>query len=85
MYIEYSILHQFCNGMNTSQLGKVFNSEITCEVMQLEIIQLDVHGSMHHNNSKWGTWPASKEDLITKYKKEFFVFIESIDSDNLKV
>jgi hypothetical protein len=32
-----------------------------------------------------GTWPASKEDLITKYKKEFFVFIESIDFDNLKV
>jgi hypothetical protein len=29
--------------------------------------------------------PASKEDLITKYKKEFFVFIESIDFDNLKV
>jgi hypothetical protein len=32
-----------------------------------------------------GTWPASKEDLIRKYKKEFFVFIESIDFDNLKV
>jgi hypothetical protein len=32
-----------------------------------------------------GTWPASKDDLITKYKKEFFVFIESIDFDNLKV
>jgi hypothetical protein len=32
-----------------------------------------------------GTWPASKEDLITKYKKEFFVFIESIDFDKLKV
>jgi hypothetical protein len=31
------------------------------------------------------TWPASKEDLISKYKKEFFVFIESIDFDNLKV
>jgi hypothetical protein len=40
MFIEYSILHQFCNGMNTSQLGKVSNSEITCEVMWLEIIQL---------------------------------------------
>jgi hypothetical protein len=32
-----------------------------------------------------GTWPASKENLITKYKKEFFGFIESIDFDNLKV
>jgi hypothetical protein len=32
-----------------------------------------------------GTWPASKVDLITKYKKEFFVFIESINFDNLKV
>jgi hypothetical protein len=32
-----------------------------------------------------GTWPASKKELITKYKKEFFVFIESIDFDNLKV
>jgi hypothetical protein len=32
-----------------------------------------------------GTWLASKEDLITKYKKEFFVFIKSIDFDNLKV
>jgi hypothetical protein len=31
------------------------------------------------------TWPASKEDLISKYKKQFFVFIESIDFDNLKV
>jgi hypothetical protein len=31
------------------------------------------------------TWPASKEDFIMKYKKEFFVFIESIDFDNLKV
>jgi hypothetical protein len=32
-----------------------------------------------------GTWPTCKEDLISKYKKEFFVFIESIDFDNLKV
>jgi hypothetical protein len=32
-----------------------------------------------------GTWPASKGDLVTKYKKEFFVFNESIDFDNLKV
>jgi hypothetical protein len=32
-----------------------------------------------------GTWPASKEVLITRYKKELFVFIESIDFDNLKV
>jgi hypothetical protein len=32
-----------------------------------------------------GTWPANKEDLITKYKKESFVFIESINFDNLKV
>jgi hypothetical protein len=32
-----------------------------------------------------GTWLASKEDLITKYKKEFFVFTESIDFDNLNV
>ena len=32
-----------------------------------------------------GTWPASKEDLITKHKKEFCAFIESIDFDNLKV
>jgi hypothetical protein len=31
------------------------------------------------------TWPANKEDLITKYKKEFFVFIESTDFDNLKI
>ena len=29
--------------------------------------------------------PASKEDLITKYKKEFYQFIESIDFDDLKV
>jgi len=40
MFIKYSILHQFCNGMNTSQLGKVSNSEITCAVMRLGIIQL---------------------------------------------
>jgi len=32
-----------------------------------------------------GTWPASKEDLITKHKKEFYVYIESIDFDNLNV
>jgi hypothetical protein len=32
-----------------------------------------------------GTWTASKEDLISKYKKEFFVFIESTDFDDLKV
>jgi len=32
-----------------------------------------------------GTWPASKEDLITKYKKQFFAFIESIDFDDLNV
>jgi len=32
-----------------------------------------------------GTWPASKEDLKTKHKKEFCAFIESIDFDNLKV
>jgi hypothetical protein len=32
-----------------------------------------------------GTWPASKEELISKNKKELFVFIELIDFDNLKV
>jgi hypothetical protein len=32
-----------------------------------------------------GTWPAIKEDLITKYKKEFCAFVESIDFDDLKV
>jgi len=32
-----------------------------------------------------GTWPASKEDLITKHKKEICAFIESIEFDNLKV
>ena len=37
MYIEYSILHQSCNGMNTSQLAKVSDSEITCEVMWLQL------------------------------------------------
>jgi hypothetical protein len=31
-----------------------------------------------------GKWPASKEDLITKYKKEFYVFIESINFEDLK-
>jgi len=32
-----------------------------------------------------GTWPARKEDLITKYKKEFYGYIESIDFDKLNV
>jgi hypothetical protein len=32
-----------------------------------------------------GTWAASKEDLITKYKNDFLVFIESIDFDCLKL
>jgi hypothetical protein len=32
-----------------------------------------------------GTWPGNKEDLITKYKKEFLVFIESKDFGKLKV
>jgi hypothetical protein len=36
-------------------------------------------------NCKWGHGWQAREDLITKYKKEFFVFIESIDFDNLKV
>ena len=31
-----------------------------------------------------GTWPASKEDLITKYKNEFCACIESIDFDVMK-
>jgi len=31
------------------------------------------------------TWPASKEDFITKHKKEFCAFIESIEFDNLKI
>jgi len=31
------------------------------------------------------SWPASKEDLITKYKKQFFALIESIDFDDLNV
>ena len=34
---------------------------------------------------KMGKWPASKEDLITKYKKEFYEFIESIDFEDLQV
>jgi hypothetical protein len=40
MYIEYIILNQLCNGMNTSQVGKVSISEITFEVMWLETRQL---------------------------------------------
>jgi len=32
-----------------------------------------------------GTWPASKEDLITKHKKEFYEYIESIEYDKLNV
>jgi len=32
-----------------------------------------------------GTWPASMEDLITKNKKEFHEYVESIDLDNLNV
>jgi len=32
-----------------------------------------------------GTWLASKEYLITKHKKEFYEYIESIDFDNLIV
>jgi len=32
-----------------------------------------------------GTWLASKEDLITKHKKEFHEFVESKDSDDLNV
>ena len=34
---------------------------------------------------KMGEWPANKEDLITKYNKKFYVFIESIDFEDLKV
>ena len=34
---------------------------------------------------KMGKWKASKEDLIIKYKKEFYEFIESIDFEDLKV
>jgi hypothetical protein len=44
-----------------------------------------MHKLANTTTDKMGTSPASKEDLITKYKKEFFVFIESIDFDNLKV
>ena len=32
-----------------------------------------------------GTWPERKEDLITKFKKEFCEYIESIDFHNLIV
>ena len=32
-----------------------------------------------------GTWPTRKEDLITKHKKEFYEYIESIDFDNFNV
>jgi ribonuclease HI len=31
-----------------------------------------------------GTWPASKQDLIIKYQKEFSAFVESIDFDALQ-
>jgi len=31
------------------------------------------------------TWSARKEDLINKYKKIFYEYIESIDFDNLIV
>jgi len=32
-----------------------------------------------------GTWPTSKQDLITKHQKEFCVFVESIDFDDLQL
>ena len=38
-----------------------------------------------HIKQQMGNWPARKEDLITKHKKEFYEYFESIDIDNLIV
>jgi hypothetical protein len=43
----------------------------------------DINAQRELQKLQRGTWPVSKENLITKYKKEFFVFIESIEFDNL--
>ena len=47
--------------------------------------------SVHHQRAKrsptTGNWnmASSKDDLITKYKKEFCAFIETIGFDDLKL
>ena len=31
-----------------------------------------------------GTWPASKEDVVSKYQKEFSDFVNAIDFDTIQ-
>ena len=31
-----------------------------------------------------GTWPVRKEDLVSKYQKEFSAFVNAIDFDDTK-
>jgi len=31
-----------------------------------------------------GTWPVRKEDLASKYQKEFSAFVNAIDFDDIK-
>ena len=38
---------------------------------------------LKQNILKNGNWPASKQELITKYRESFITFIESIDFDLL--
>jgi hypothetical protein len=68
------------------------NAKCKCgnEYQSMDHIQFhceEINAKRELFKQQMGTWPASKEDLLTKYeyKKELFVFIESIDFDNLKV
>ena len=50
--------------------------------MDYILFQCEEINDQRELKNKMGKWPASNEDLITKYKKEFYEFIESTDFED---
>jgi len=44
----------------------------------------DTSGQRETLIKRIGTWPASKQDLVNKYRKAFSAFVESIDFETLQ-
>jgi hypothetical protein len=86
---EISLFTLICSGTtHTIHLSEDAKCKCGNEYQSMDHILFhceEINAQTELLKQQMGTWPVTKEALITKYKKEFFVFIESIDFDNLKV
>jgi hypothetical protein len=75
-------LHQFKLLDNATCICKQGDQTVDHLLYQCNILEKQ-RGILKRNIADTRHWPASKQELITKYRDSFMTFIESIDFDLL--